>query len=763
MGFAQQVQYSSVAEGPSGRAGFQFTCWSEGLSEARLGEIQQHLSYRPPPDFVPTAGCVSPPVSLQFQRLGGAYALIRTAYAGTDYSGREGNYLSHALILDEADAPTDVAPLDLLETADLGEALPVGTKPAALPLTELSAKAASLRRDAPANVPPETMRVFASGVGLTVSHDNIVYVVDDPARAPAWVGLACRLLPPAASWSLTFNTYSADVRLSSGRIRCTGPRQGPEPQRYELESSCTLVDGQAGADGRTTPFGLIVASLIEQDDPEAVDELRERLAEVAVPLTSEDLDAFAIAFDGDPELHQLTTGDQIRALETLVARGGSSFNARHLSWLFDRLPAERADAVVRLHEAASSTPGELGEGVRGLSLRWLLAHPSSIAPGILAGGTAHQGDAQALLDAIEEVDAHELAQCLQRGYSSGLVDSPAMSAGVGARAAARLIDSGDSSNVDAVAAATDRAGLEALTDGLLDAVRAGAAPASMLESTVVSGELVERFASAPDFDTAFELLRLHLASGNPSASVDPAPVVELARSADDVEGLVAELARSGAIDEALATTLLNRCDALSLSAPASLLSAASERLRRGQLPPAPPQVELAQAVVAVDRADRTAKAVRLASVGMPESARSRLSWLRESLDGSSLPPAWATFLRRRAVEEVAAVADSREHARLLDVIRAEGGTAAVAEYADAAVALATSRGAGAGVGACLFTVWRPRRERVIAQEIPRLVGALNRKRRDEIGELLTGAARDAWLARCEEIPTKGLFGRLGRS
>src|ERR1700677_3982459 len=104
----QQLYYTSCEHGVGGYVGFQFNALSPGTGPRAMREVEQLTVYELPSWDSSTADA---PVNLCHVRdaARGGTITANVVYAGTDFSGRTGNYFAHALVT--ADAETDFGDL----------------------------------------------------------------------------------------------------------------------------------------------------------------------------------------------------------------------------------------------------------------------------------------------------------------------------------------------------------------------------------------------------------------------------------------------------------------------------------------------------------------------------------------------------------------------------------------------------------------------------------------------------------------------------
>lgn len=114
-----QFYYTSCKKGQSAGAGFQIYAASEGLTDEELRELEQ-ISLYIAPDHLPSQPSAHDieqlfPVKFSSFRLqSGRYGICQSVYVGQDYSGRFGNYFSHALVLESGQWP--MAPISFYKS-----------------------------------------------------------------------------------------------------------------------------------------------------------------------------------------------------------------------------------------------------------------------------------------------------------------------------------------------------------------------------------------------------------------------------------------------------------------------------------------------------------------------------------------------------------------------------------------------------------------------------------------------------------------------
>src|SRR5581483_11829643 len=98
----QQLYYTSCEHGLGGYGGYQLKAATPGVPAAVLREVEERTVYEPPhwlsvPDL-DEPGAYPVAFSHGTSDAAGTTITARVVSAGTDYSGRPGNYFAHALV-----------------------------------------------------------------------------------------------------------------------------------------------------------------------------------------------------------------------------------------------------------------------------------------------------------------------------------------------------------------------------------------------------------------------------------------------------------------------------------------------------------------------------------------------------------------------------------------------------------------------------------------------------------------------------------------
>lgn len=208
----QQLYYTSCEHGVGGYAGFQFNALSQGVGAKVMREVEQLTVYELPtwdssPADAPVNLCHIPDVEH-----GGAIT-ANVVYAGTDFSGRKGNYFAHALVTeDPARDFGSLLPIELWESAVwsqqtaakttlpvIGEAPPGGT-------VDRPTVAAFLRTQDDART---ILARLLSAVDQVINgHRSLVLCSPSSADNARWIAAVSYLLGDARAREMSFFTYT---------------------------------------------------------------------------------------------------------------------------------------------------------------------------------------------------------------------------------------------------------------------------------------------------------------------------------------------------------------------------------------------------------------------------------------------------------------------------------------------------------------------------------------------------------------------------
>jgi hypothetical protein len=337
----QQLYYTSCETGLAGYGGYQFNAVTPGTSPVVMREVEDRSVYEPPRWLLADPCLDEPeayPIALSYGRseATGAVILTHVIFAGTDYSGRPGNYFAHALVT--TTPGPDLGPLLPAELwgAELWHSTPIESNeltelPGPLPrgVVDRPGVQAFLDARGTERVLPELL----TAVWRAMAGDRLVLLASHDANENIWwIAAVSYLLGEHLAPQMTFTTYSH--RPGYSRHHLIGIQSDAAPP--DGDSSFQLFDLDAGK----TPGGAIhpLANLLAATGVMTTDGLWRQAA------------AFASGTEEGPD-------DWLGpvAAATGLLRG--------------RLSASETDAVVRwLPGAASRIPTQHASVVLGVAL-----------------------------------------------------------------------------------------------------------------------------------------------------------------------------------------------------------------------------------------------------------------------------------------------------------------------------------------------------------------------------------------------------------
>ena len=210
----QQLYYTSCEHGLLGYGGFQFNAVTPGVSAAVLREVEDLTSYEPPRSMPGDPGpdqLASYPVAFSHS-LGsaGTFITARVVFAGSDYSGRPGNYFAHALVTESAADFGSLLPAELWEAplwrtapAEVRELPPLPGPPPRGTLDPAGMQAFIDGRD------PRVLPVLVTAAVRAMAGDRpVVLVGPDSAANAGWIAAVSYLLGEGLARKMSFTTYT---------------------------------------------------------------------------------------------------------------------------------------------------------------------------------------------------------------------------------------------------------------------------------------------------------------------------------------------------------------------------------------------------------------------------------------------------------------------------------------------------------------------------------------------------------------------------
>ena len=277
----KQLYYTSCETGLAGYGGYQFNAVTPGTSPLVMREIEDRSVYEPPRWLLADPCLDEPeayPIAFSYGKSDatGAAIVMHVMFAGTDYSGRPGNYFAHALVTESREPdygsvlPAELwgaelwhrTPIESSELPELRGPLPRGVVNRAGVQAFLDARGTE-------RVLPELL----TAVWRAMAGDRLVLLAsNEPNENIWWIAAVSYLLGPQLAPEMAFTTYSH--RPSYARHHLIGIQGDAMPP--DADSSFQLFDLDAGKTPGGTPHPL--ATLLAETGVTAAEELWQRAA-----------------------------------------------------------------------------------------------------------------------------------------------------------------------------------------------------------------------------------------------------------------------------------------------------------------------------------------------------------------------------------------------------------------------------------------------------------------------------------------------------
>ena len=223
----RQLHYTSCQDGPAGYSGFQFSATTPGTARAVLREVEELTVYQPPARLLARPALDEPDAyPVMFSHAAspstGAAITAQVVFAGTDYSGRPGNYFAHALVTATPEA--DFGPV--LPAELWGRTCGSASRAAALTLPELPGP------PQPGRIDPAGAQAFLDAHGLASLLAELLTAVSQAMAGAPPVLLACRDTTECA-WCIAALCYLLGERLGR-QLTFTTYCHRPESARFQV-------------------------------------------------------------------------------------------------------------------------------------------------------------------------------------------------------------------------------------------------------------------------------------------------------------------------------------------------------------------------------------------------------------------------------------------------------------------------------------------------------------------------------------------------
>jgi GTPase-associated protein 1, N-terminal domain type 2/GTPase-associated protein 1, middle domain len=295
----RQLHYTSCEDGLEGIQGFQVSAMTSGIPKPLVELAVRSSGYDAGPALVDHLGdgdVSGFPVAFGYVANGDTAALFQSRYAGTDFTGRTGNYFAHALLLDDPERDlAGLLPIDLWRSPDWVDSRPsTGTELPALRGLQ-AGKAADAESTMRFLAEPGRLRdlrrlLTAVQPLLATGRGRLVLTVPDDSAAAMWLAALSRSLPRALSLRVSFTTYTARPENQEVMVSCTTP-----DVRLPAYGDFTVLDlTKPGSDDRPARYATVLADAWPAGSAGTAVRLAEQ---VDPPLSGAELDTFAAVLE----------------------------------------------------------------------------------------------------------------------------------------------------------------------------------------------------------------------------------------------------------------------------------------------------------------------------------------------------------------------------------------------------------------------------------------------------------------------------------
>lgn len=249
----RQLYYTSCQHGRDGGQGFQINAASGGLIEQHEDAGLRLSAYRPSPSapVVPTAEQIERfPVAVGYRSFGDVAVLFHSRYLGADFTGRQGNYFAHILVLDAPERDLDaMLPIEAWGSAlwrwrpaqdtrlPLIESIPPG------PLADIERIRTHLLQD---RLPEFGVLLTAVQSGLSGRTKRVVVVAPDAGDVAYALAAVTRSLPIPHARAMSFTTFTSSPSDADVLVAGTTPDVEVSAGPYGDQVVVRLAAGRSG-------------------------------------------------------------------------------------------------------------------------------------------------------------------------------------------------------------------------------------------------------------------------------------------------------------------------------------------------------------------------------------------------------------------------------------------------------------------------------------------------------------------------------------
>ena len=294
----RQLYYTSCQHGKDGTQGFQVNAASAGMAE-RHEDLGLRLSaYRPAPSapVLPTPEQIARfPVAVGYRSFGDMAVLFHSRYLGTDFTGRQGNYFAHVLVLDAPDQDLDgMVPIEAWGSGlwrwqpSQGMQLPLVQVIPPGPLADTERIRAHLLEG---RLPEFGVLLSAVQEGLSGRADRVVVVAPEAVDVARALAAVTRSLPATLASAVSFTTFTSCPADAEVLVAGTTPDVEVVNSPYGDQIVITLAADGSG-DGITSRYASVLRDCWTRGVA-AVGEVVALAVHVSPPLEAAEPDQFA--------------------------------------------------------------------------------------------------------------------------------------------------------------------------------------------------------------------------------------------------------------------------------------------------------------------------------------------------------------------------------------------------------------------------------------------------------------------------------------
>lgn len=339
----EQLIYTSCRRGLGDGPGFQTQSISAGLGSRERYELENLPTYKYPRKLGQSAGPAEIerycPSSLMFKRLPcGGDTITRYIYAGTDYSGRWGNFLSHSLLLPEKGSQEFLA-IDFVTWPHWHNA--VSEEPPELSSIPLSSLRLNSHRFAPEQLSTfvranaerqEQFLKMLAALWQSRKTNRPIFVRDQVETLTTWIACLTKILPSRLGNYFSFSSF-VNTKLADIDIQCTTADSDIEINSEMLNEHAFTFDFVGGNFSQIEvdpdSFYAYAAQMLVSE-PRWFDKLNDFCELLDCDLQMEMLPQILLCFrlyNGE----QLTSPKQIELIPQTLQFAGSSLKKRNES------------------------------------------------------------------------------------------------------------------------------------------------------------------------------------------------------------------------------------------------------------------------------------------------------------------------------------------------------------------------------------------------------------------------------------------------